>query len=348
MANHDYVIDNGTGSTVRADLNSALQAILTNNSGNSAPSTTAQGQLWWDADGNTLYIRNTADNAWLEVGLLTATQTMTNKTLTSPDINGGTADDLTSLTVLADGTLKTSDGAILNLQTSDTTVTDGSLLGSVQFKAPAEDSGTDAILTGAEIAAVAEGTFAADNNATELVFKTGASEAAAEKMVLSSSGQLKISADNLLFGTASKGIYLGVSSPTASNLLSDYEEGTFTCTLKGTTSDPSSAVTTTGNYTKIGRLVYITVAFANVNTTGAAGGVRCTLPFTPSPASQMSGNVTFHTMATITSNTVNISPFFQASDVAFYQTAETAGAWSEVSHNAGTGRYLYFTGLYQT
>ena len=58
MANHDYVIDNGTGSAVRADLNSALQAILTTNAGNSAPSTTAQGQLWWDADGNTLGLKS--------------------------------------------------------------------------------------------------------------------------------------------------------------------------------------------------------------------------------------------------------------------------------------------------
>ena len=32
--------------------------------------------------------------------------------------------------------------------------------------------------------------------------------------------------DNILFDTASKGIYLGVTSATASNLLDDYEEGT--------------------------------------------------------------------------------------------------------------------------
>ena len=67
MANHDYVIANGTGSAVRADINSALQAITTTNSGNSAPSTVAAGMLWWDSDGNTLYIRNTANDAWVPV-----------------------------------------------------------------------------------------------------------------------------------------------------------------------------------------------------------------------------------------------------------------------------------------
>tara|TARA_Y100001934_G_scaffold635_1_gene818 strand:- start:8362 stop:10065 length:1704 start_codon:yes stop_codon:yes gene_type:complete len=194
--------------------------------------------------------------------------------------------------------------------------------------------------------------FASDTNTG--LFRPGAdtyaiSTGGTERLTVSSAGQLKIASDNLLFGTASKGVYLGVTSPTASNLLSDYETGTFTATLEGSTSDPSSAVTVTANYTKFGRLVYITCAFANVNTTGAAGGIRVTgLPFTPSPANQMTGNVTFHTMATITSGTVNICPFFQSADVAFYQTAQTAGAWSEVSHNAGTGRYMYFTGLYQT
>jgi len=69
MANHDYVIDNGTGSAVRTDINSALQAIGTSNSGNSAPSTiVGAGMQWWDSDGNTLYIRNTANNAWIACG----------------------------------------------------------------------------------------------------------------------------------------------------------------------------------------------------------------------------------------------------------------------------------------
>ena len=45
MATHDYVIDNSTGANVRTDLNNVLQAILTNNSSGSAPSTTAAYML---------------------------------------------------------------------------------------------------------------------------------------------------------------------------------------------------------------------------------------------------------------------------------------------------------------
>ena len=85
-----------------------------------------------------------------------------------------------------DGIFKTGDGAILHIQTSETTVVDGDVLGSIKFSAPDEASGTDAILTGAEITAVAEGTFAADNNATELLFKVGASEAAATALTIAS------------------------------------------------------------------------------------------------------------------------------------------------------------------
>ena len=59
--------------------------------------------------------------------------------------------------------LKTSDGAILNLQTSDTTVTANSVLGEINFQAPDEASGTDAILVASKIEAVAEGTFSASS-----------------------------------------------------------------------------------------------------------------------------------------------------------------------------------------
>ena len=88
--------------------------------------------------------------------------------------------------------IKTSDGAILKLQTSDTTVADGDVIGAIEFSAPDDGSGTDAILTAASIVAEADATFAADANNTDLVFKLGASEAAAEKMRLTHEGKLTI------------------------------------------------------------------------------------------------------------------------------------------------------------
>ena len=94
------------------------------------------------------------------------------------------------------------DGADLNLQSSDTTITDGSVLGVINFKAPSEASGTDAILLASKIEAVAEGTFSSSSNATKLSFATASSEAAAEKMALSSGGDLSLVTDSavLKFG----------------------------------------------------------------------------------------------------------------------------------------------------
>ena len=74
----------------------------------------------------------------------------------------------------------------------DNDIAANDVLGSIFFKAPDEGAGTDAILVAAGIEAVSEGDFAADNNATKLSFLTGASEAAAEKMSLSSAGVLTV------------------------------------------------------------------------------------------------------------------------------------------------------------
>ncbi len=78
----------------------------------------------------------------------------------------------------------------LTLQTGEVALTVGEPLGTINFQAPDEAGGTDSILVAAAIEAVAEGTFAADNNATKLIFKTGASEAASQKMAISSVGNV--------------------------------------------------------------------------------------------------------------------------------------------------------------
>ena len=78
------------------------------------------------------------------------------------------------------------------LQTGETDIAADDVLGAINFQAPDEATGTDAILVAAGIEAVSEGDFAADNNATKLSFKTASSETAAEKMSLSSTGVLTV------------------------------------------------------------------------------------------------------------------------------------------------------------
>ncbi len=67
MANHDYVIANQTAPNFRADLNLALQAVVSINSGTSQPSTMFANMLWYDTTNNKLMMRNEANNAWITV-----------------------------------------------------------------------------------------------------------------------------------------------------------------------------------------------------------------------------------------------------------------------------------------
>ena len=80
----------------------------------------------------------------------------------------------------------------LTLQTGETDIAANDVIGKLDFQAPDEGTGTDAILVAAGIEAVSEGDFSSSNNATKLSFKTAASEAAAEKMALSSGGNLTV------------------------------------------------------------------------------------------------------------------------------------------------------------
>lgn len=64
MAQHDYVLDNQAGSSFRSDLNNALSAIVSNNSGASAPTTFAY-MLWADTTNGVMKQRNAANTNWV-------------------------------------------------------------------------------------------------------------------------------------------------------------------------------------------------------------------------------------------------------------------------------------------
>ena len=83
-------------------------------------------------------------------------------------------------------------GGRLVLTTTEPTVVDGNELGRIDFQAPLEGSGTDAILVAASIYAEADDTFSSSVNATELVFATAKTLAADEKMRLDQDGKLGI------------------------------------------------------------------------------------------------------------------------------------------------------------
>ena len=91
------------------------------------------------------------------------------------------------------------------------------------------------------------------------------------------------SSGNLLSSDATKGIYLGVNSATAANLLNDYEEGSWTPTISGASSGPTYD-NRVGRYTKTGDLVFIEMLLQwnSTSFTTASDAFTVTgLPFTP-------------------------------------------------------------------
>jgi len=95
-------------------------------------------------------------------------------------------------------------------------------------------------------------------------------------MALSKVTNLGTLTESIVFDNTSKGIHLGVTSATASNLMNDYEEGLFTPVLGGQNMTHNDRC----RYTKIGRLVTLTFD-ATANGSATTDEIISGLPFTP-------------------------------------------------------------------
>ena len=108
-------------------------------------------------------------------------------------------------------------------------------------------------------AAVPNITFIGDNNTG--MYRVGAdavglTTGGTKRMEINST-DVEISTGNLLFGTAAKGVYLGVTSATAANLLADYEEGNWTPGVSfGGASVGVAYNSQLGVYVKVGKMVW--------------------------------------------------------------------------------------------
>lgn len=76
----DYDLANLSGAAFRAELNTILQSIATNNSGAAQPTITFANQWWYDTTLGLLKKRNAANSAWIvqdPLALLSAAQSFT-------------------------------------------------------------------------------------------------------------------------------------------------------------------------------------------------------------------------------------------------------------------------------
>jgi len=114
--------------------------------------------------------------------------------VTQDRIGLNASDPGTLLEVRGDAGTGAASAGVLTLSTAETSVRVGTVdqLGRIDFQAPKESGGTDAILVGASIWAECEEDFSSSNNSTGLVFATGTTAAAAEQMRIDQDGNVGI------------------------------------------------------------------------------------------------------------------------------------------------------------
>jgi hypothetical protein len=99
-----------------------------------------------------------------------------------------------------------------------------------------------------------------------------------------SATQVTLSTGNLIVGAAGQGVDFSANTGTAgmtSELLNWYEEGTFTPTVRGTSTVGTATYTTqSGTYTRIGRMVYFQLELSWNSGTGTGQMRLGGLPFT--------------------------------------------------------------------
>jgi hypothetical protein len=173
-----------------------------------------------------------------------------------------------------------------------------------------------------------------------------------ERMRINADGTIKtlstISVGNATPSTSGAGITFPATQSASSdaNTLDDYEEGTWTGTLTGSTSNPTTPVTATGYYTKIGRQVTASIYFSNVNTTGASGSVAITgLPFSSNASIRNAGSG-FSNLFTFFTNTTAWSTSADGTTI-YFDCYGSNVSGSNLQHSAGTGRYLRAQVSYQ-
>ena len=131
----------------------------------------------------------------------------------------------------------------------------------------------------------------------------------------------------------------------AAHALDDYEYGTFTLTIKGGGQQPSTLITTTGTFVKVGSLVNVQAKFSNKNMSGYSGSVI--LDGLPCPITDgASGSVVVYRMATWTDN-LGFEP--SGTNAVTLLNVRSGTTWQTADHTALTSQcYLYFNYSYQT
>jgi len=139
----------------------------------------------------------------------------------------------------------------------------------------------------------------------------------------------------------------GVSFDAGSNYLDDYEEGTFTPTIFGTTG--GTPVNGSGFYTKIGNTVKTTIQFTNVNMSGHTGTLRIDgLPFASANQNEVAAVPMTYNVAITGTDKYNIGFISDNSTNITYYRIRDLSSWTGTPVPTGSTVYLNSTFTYTT
>jgi len=172
-----------------------------------------------------------------------------------------------------------------------------------------------------------------------------------ERARIGSTGDVTVNTGNLVVGTAAKGIDFSANTHAAgmtSELLNDYEEGTYTVAIGCGTSGTVTLNTAydTAQYTKVGRLVTVTGGVIVSSVSSPTGYFTISLPFTSASLSELSGY--FLSVFTISDvNTANIADFVSlgvtgASAIRIY-LGDATSLQDDSAQELKAGTEFYFT-----
>ena len=189
-----------------------------------------------------------------------------------------------------------------------------------------------------------------------IVFKTtpDGSEIPVEAMRITSAQNLTLATGNLVIGTSGKGIDFSATAGTGtSELLADYEEGTFTPTWTPASGSGQNVNIAYGYYTKIGNRVFITIDIGTNGHGTASGTVTIgALPFSPAAAGFEKGG--FYCVSASASGLgigqvpAGVMNYGAASFTPIAWGAAGGGFAAVSAANWGVSGEYFFAGSYQT
>ena len=192
----------------------------------------------------------------------------------------------------------------------------------------------------------------------DITFRTHTGSSMPERLKIASGGDVTVNTGNLVIGTSGKGIDFSATSDlsgSSSELLDDYEEGTYTSVLTGSGGGTHNIVGC--SYVKTGRQVSVQVSLANPGSNSVSGNWSFTLPF---QAVNASGFAYFGGYITYTRNLPGFSEgdgnfcnyaihtYNGQSSALFYKIRNGSGEANLISGSLDNDAILAWTMVYNT